>query len=136
MTYGEQLREALAGYEAVHGRAQMIGMTPAMYGLIKDENEKAGMNEPQGGWCTFYGVKIDVQEVADVPLFWFNGSIIIYKPHKPIDVEKITKGVKCHSRAKWVKDCEGCPYKGNFVTCSLDLCADVLEYFKEKGEDV
>ena len=134
MTYVEQMRDALKSYEGKHGRADTIGMTPAMYSFIKDENEKAGIEEPEGGWRTFYGVRIDVQDVANVPLFWFGGSL--HKPKKPIDVEKIIKGVKCHSKAKWVKDCEGCPYNGNFVTCSLDLCADVLEYLKEKGEDV
>lgn len=134
MTYVEQMKNALKNYEGKHGRANAIGITSAMYSLIKGENEKAGIEEPEGGWRTFYGVRIDVQDVANVPLFWFDGSL--HKPKKPIDVEKIIKGVKCHSKAKWVKDCEGCPYKGNFVTCSLDLCADVLEYLKEKGEDV
>lgn len=134
MTYAEQMREALKKYEGKHGQTDAIGMTPAMYSLIKDENEKAGAKEPEGGWRTFYGVKIDVQEVADVPLFWFGGNL--HTPKKPIDVEKIIKGVKCHQKSKRVKDCEGCPYKGNFVTCSLDLCTDVLEYFKQKGEIV
>lgn len=134
MTYVEQMRDALENYEGKHGRADVIGMTPAMYNLIKDENEKAGVKEPEGGWWSFYGVRIDVQDVSKEPLFCIGGTI--HKPMKPIDVEKIIKGVKCHSKAKWVKDCEGCPYKGNFVTCSLDLCADVLEYFKQKGETV
>ena len=134
MTYTEQMRDALANYEAIHGRAQMIGMTPAMYSLIKAENEEHGAKEPEGGWRSFYGVRIDVQDVSKEPLFCIGWTI--YKPMKPIDVEKIIKGVKCHSKAKLVKECEGCPYKGNFVTCSLDLCADVLEYLKEKGEDV
>ena len=132
MTYGEQMRDALKNYEGKHGRADVIGMTPAMYSLIKGENKNAGIEEPDGGWRTFYGVRIDVQEVADVPLFWFDGSL--YTPKKPIDVEKIIEGVKYHSKARWVRECEGCPYKGNYVTCSLDLCSDVLEYFKQKGE--
>lgn len=126
MTYGEQMRLALSEYEGKHGRVYAIGMTPAMYSLIKEENERQGMKEPEGGWRTFYGATIEVRNISKEPLFCF-GSIM-YKPETPVDPEKVMAGLKCHIQSATVKGCEGCPYRGNYTDCGKRLCADAIKY--------
>lgn len=129
MTYHEQLRVALREYEGKHGRVYAIGMTPAMYDLLKEENERNCMQEPEGGWRTFYGATIEVRNISKEPLFCF-GSVM-YKPETPVDPEKVMAGLNCHANNTKIQECQKCPYRGNMALCSKVLCKDALEVINE-----
>ena len=131
MKYIEQINNEIKEYEKTHYcRPDVVGMTPSMYDLLKNE---IGVDvEPKGGWRTVYGIRIDVQEVADVPLFWFNGSIIIHRPNKPIDPASVQKALEIHISGIRACRSDGCPYVDEYpAKCVMHLCKDALEVIKE-----
>lgn len=130
MDYGEQLSFALSECEGKHGRVYSIGMTPAMYSLIKEENERHGMPEPEAGWKTFRGAMIEIYDISKEPIFCIGG--VMYKAETPVDPEKVMAGLKCHVESFCVdsEPCKDCPYLIH-TRCTKELCKDVLEVINE-----
>ena len=130
--YGEQILKAIAEYESEHNRAKIVSMTPAMYNLLKKENEERFTPEPEGGWKLFYGVKIQIDDVSKEPLFCVGA--VMQRPKEEVDKEKVKLAMKCHIMGeKCHADGMICPYF-NEPTCLQKLFDDVTKLI-EKGEN-
>lgn len=126
MKYLEQINNAIKEYEKNrHCKPGVVGMTPSMYNLLKNE---IGVDvEPEGGWRTVYGISIDVQEVAHVPLFWLGGKVDFYTPPEHVDPEKLVKALDICANMPCG---DNCPY---FYTkdCTTEIKRDAVKVINE-----